>query len=76
VSESQWIALDDVGDVDAVLRAIAEGCLDFFAAFVPEDDADLGDAGLFEVLNCVFEDWFVRDWNELFRSSMGNWAKS
>lgn len=68
--EPERIPLDDVRDVDAVLRPVTDEVLDLLAAEVPEDDPDLGDTGLLEVLDGVLQDRLVRDRDELFRSGV------
>lgn len=50
--------------------------MDFFATLVAEDDADFGDSGFFNILDHVFEDWFVCDWDDLFRPGVGDWAEA
>jgi hypothetical protein len=44
--------------------------LDLFTAFVPEDNADLGDARGFQIFDRVFENGLVCDRDELFGTSM------
>jgi len=75
VCEPEWFALNDVRDVDAVVRPAAESLLDLFAPFVAEHDADLGDACLPKVFDCVLENRFVADRDELFGPSMGDRSK-
>jgi hypothetical protein len=76
VCESEWVPLNDVGDVDPVVATITEQLLNFFTVLVAEDDPDLRDADLSQILNRIFKDWLVGDRNKLFRTRMSNRSES
>jgi hypothetical protein len=48
-----------------------EEFLDFITTFVPENDANLSDFSLPEVINGIFKNWFVCDWDELVSDRCG-----
>ena len=54
--ESEWVPLDDVGDVDAEIGPITEELLDLVAALITEDHANIGYSRLAQVLNVDFPD--------------------
>jgi hypothetical protein len=43
-----------------------------FAAFVPENDANLDDPCLFEIVNSVFKNRLICNWNKLFGTGVGD----
>ena len=65
------LVLDDVGDLDAELRAVAGGLADLVAGLGGDDDPDLLDAGVGHRLDAVEEHGLVGDRHELLGATCG-----
>ena len=76
VGEAERLVLDDVGDAQPELRAVARGLADLLAGLGGDDDPDLLDSGLGHRLDPVEEDRLVGDRHELLGARVRDGAQA
>ena len=70
------LALDNVGYLDPELRAIPEELHHLFGHHVPQDHADIGYAGIPEVLDTVLDVRLVGNRYQLLGARMCQWPQT